>query len=74
MADVVGSERSGGTVLSTFQMAQDGGAILGPVLVGVVADQVGFGWAFGVTALISLLALLPWLTAPETLDRSVAAD
>lgn len=67
VADVVGTERSGGTVLSTFQMFQDGGAILGPVLVGLVADQAGFGWAFAVTAVVSLLAVLPWLGARETL-------
>ena len=71
VADVIGTERSGGTVLSTFQMAQDAGAILGPVLVGFVADQAGYGWAFAVTALVSLLAVVPWLLAPETLDRTV---
>lgn len=69
VADLVGSSRSGGTVLSTFQMAQDAGAILGPVLVGVVADRAGYGWAFGVTALVSLAALVPWLAAEETLGR-----
>lgn len=68
VADVVGADRRGGTVLSTFQMAQDSGAILGPVLVGLVADAAGFGWAFGVTALVSLVAVLPWLRAPETLQ------
>lgn len=66
VADVVGSGRSGGTVLSTFQMSQDAGAILGPVLVGLVADAVGFGWAFATTALVSLLAIPLWLRAPET--------
>lgn len=69
VADVVGTGRSGGTVLSTFQMCQDGGAILGPVLVGVVADQAGYAWAFALTALVSLLAVGPWLRAPETLDH-----
>ncbi|WP_280633669.1 MFS transporter [Nocardioides sp. 1609] len=69
VADVVGSDRAGGTVLGTFQMAQDGGAILGPVLVGLVADRWGFGYAFGVTALVSLLAVLPWLVATETLGE-----
>lgn len=73
IADLIGSGRSGGTVLSTFQMAQDGGAILGPVLVGVVADQAGFEWAFGLTALVSLLAVGPWLLAPETLHRQAPA-
>ena len=42
VADVVGSNRSGGSVLAAFQMAQDGGAIVGPILIGVIADQVGF--------------------------------
>jgi len=73
VADLIGSERSGGTVLSAFQMAQDAGAILGPVLVGVVADQVGYGWAFATTALVSLVAIGPWLLAPETLERSPGA-
>ena len=73
VADVVTAERSGGTVLSTFQMAQDSGAILGPVLVGVVADQLGFGWAFATTAAVSLLAVLPWLRAPETLHETTSA-
>lgn len=65
VADVIGSERSGGRVLSTFQMAQDGGAIVGPVLVGLVADAVGFTAAFAVTGAVCLLAVLPWLRAPE---------
>ncbi len=72
VSDIIGSERSGGTVLSTFQMAQDGGAILGPVLVGLVADQAGYGWAFAVTGLVSLLAVLPWLVAAETLERATS--
>lgn len=74
VADVVGNQRSGGKVLGTFQMAQDAGAILGPVLVGVIADQVGYGWAFGATAVVSLLALGPWLVAPETLDPASRRD
>jgi MFS family permease len=69
VADVIGNERSGGTVLSTFQMFQDGGAILGPVLIGLVADRAGFGWAFAVTGAVALVAALPWLFAPETLRR-----
>ena len=67
VADVVGSDRSGGSVLAAFQMAQDGGAIVGPILIGVIADQVGFAWALGATAAVSLLALLPWLADTETL-------
>ena len=73
VADVVGNERSGGSVLATFQMAQDAGAIVGPVLVGVVADQAGFGWAFAVTGAVSLLAAVPWIFAEETLPAVAAA-
>ena len=66
VADVVGQDRSGGKVLASFQMFQDGGAILGPVLIGVVADQLGWVEAFAVTAVISVLAIGPWLGAEET--------
>ena len=73
IADVIGSDRRGGSVLAAFQMAQDSGAIVGPILIGLIADRAGFGWAFGATALVSLLALLPWLVAPETLPGRTAA-
>ncbi|MGI8947899.1 MAG: MFS transporter [Ornithinimicrobium sp.] len=69
VADIVGSQRSGGTVLASFQMAQDSGAILGPILVGLVADVWGFGWAFALTGAVSLVAVGPWLLAPETLEQ-----
>ncbi|WP_235737652.1 MFS transporter [Nocardioides alcanivorans] len=66
VADVVGQDRSGGKVLATFQMAQDAGAIGGPILIGVIADQVGYDWAFLTTGLVALLAVTPWLVARET--------
>ncbi len=72
VADLVGSQRSGGTVLATFQMAQDSGAIVGPILIGVVADVWGFGWAFALTGAVSLLAIGPWVLAQETLERATA--
>src|SRR5699024_9382614 len=70
VADVVGHERSGGRVLSTFQMAQDVGAIVGPVLIGVIADLAGFGAAFLATGAVCAVGLLPWLRAPEPMSRS----
>ncbi len=73
VADVVGTDRSGGSVLATFQMAQDFGAIIGPILIGVVADVWGFGAAFALTGVISLVAILPWLSARETLPSPEAA-
>lgn len=69
VADVIGNDRSGGTVLSTFQMCQDGGAILGPVLIGLIADRAGFDWAFVATGLVALAAVAPWLFSAETLKR-----
>jgi MFS family permease len=67
VADVIGNERSGGAVLSAYQMAQDGGAIVGPVLIGLVADRMGFEAAFVATGAVCVLGLLPWLRAPEPL-------
>lgn len=42
VADVIGPQRSGGTVLSRFQMSQDAGQILGPILAGALVDAAGF--------------------------------
>ncbi|MFK5634427.1 MULTISPECIES: MFS transporter [unclassified Ornithinimicrobium] len=69
LADVVGHERNGGKVLAAFQMAQDLGTIVGPVLIGVVADLLGFGVAFGLCGVVCLAAFLVWWRAPETLGR-----
>jgi MFS family permease len=74
VADIVGSKRRGGTVLATFQMAADVGAIIGPVATGVLADRLSYQAAFGLTGAVSLLACLVWLAAPETLPRRVAAQ
>lgn len=74
VADIVGSKRRGGTVLATFQMAADVGAIIGPVATGLLADRLSYQAAFGLTGAVSLLACLAWLAAPETLPRRVAAE
>ncbi|MGC5614901.1 MFS transporter [Georgenia sp. Z1491] len=70
LADVVGRERSGGPVVARSQMAMDTGTILGPIVSGVLVDSVGYAWAFGVAGVILLVGLLPWRTAPETLERT----
>lgn len=69
LADIVGRERNGGQALAAFQMAQDSGAILGPVIAGLLVDYGSYGLAFGVTGAISLAAIVPWLRARETLVR-----
>jgi len=68
LADVVGRDRNGGPALAAFQMSSDTGAIIGPVLAGVLIDHGSYPLAFGTTGLITLLAVLPWLRARETHD------
>ena len=72
MADVIGNERSGGRVLAVFQMTSDSGAIIGPVLAGLLADRLGYGWAFGVTGGVLVAAAAGWLLARETFHRPAA--
>lgn len=69
VADVVGQGRNGGKVLAAFQMAQDSGAILGPIVAGRIADAWGFGAAFTVTGVVLFLGALAWIPARETLER-----
>ena len=70
IADVIGRERSGGPALAVFSMAQDAGAIAGPVLAGVLVDRGSYSLAFVATGVVTLLAALPWLRARETLQVS----
>jgi MFS family permease len=72
VADVIGNERSGGKVLAAYQMTSDIGAIAGPVLVGILADQLGYGWAFGVTGGVLLVAAACWSVTREPLKLNEA--
>jgi MFS family permease len=78
VADVIGSRARGGAVLAGFQMAADLGAIAGPVVAGALAEVAGFGAAFAVSGVVTLVALGFWLRAPETLpaapSRTTAED
>ncbi|MDO5627037.1 MAG: MFS transporter [Mobilicoccus sp.] len=67
VADVVGSDRSGGKVLAAFQMATDVGTIAGPILTGLVAERWGYGPAFALTGVVLALAALAWVPARETI-------
>lgn len=71
VGDVVGAGR-GGTVLAGFQMASDTGAIVGPLLAGLLAETLGFGAAFGLTGAVLVLGLVAWTFAPETLPSRQA--
>ncbi|MBR7744596.1 MFS transporter [Phycicoccus sp. BSK3Z-2] len=66
LADIVGRERNGGPALAAFQMSMDTGAIIGPVVAGMLVDRGSYSLAFALTGLITVLAVLPWLRARET--------
>lgn len=69
VADVIGNQRSGGKVLAAFQMSADTGAIIGPIIAGLLVDALSFGWAFALTGAIAFAAFLVWLGARETLPE-----
>lgn len=67
--DVIG--RSGkGIVIAVFQMTADLGAIVGPLLAGLLADALGYGPAFVAGAAVATLALIAAAAMPETLGRN----
>lgn len=74
LADVVGRDRNAGPVLAAFQMVQDLGSIIGPIIAGLLVDHGSYSLAFAVTGAITLLAAAPWLRAREThvVDRRAA--
>ncbi|WIM68585.1 MFS transporter [Corynebacterium breve] len=72
LADVIGNERSGGKVLSTFQMSMDAGQILGPILIGALAEAFGFPIAFMVCGALALVAAILWIFGRETLNSKTA--
>ncbi len=70
LADIIGNDRSGGKVLSTFQMTQDAGQIFAPIVVGMLAEHFGFAAAFASCGAISLVALAFWVAfGKETAGR-----
>ncbi|WP_136611360.1 MFS transporter [Sinomonas albida] len=60
VADAIGRERSGGKPLAVFQMVSDVGSIVGPLLAGLLADGVGYPWAFAVSGACLLAAMPAW--------------
>lgn len=73
LADVIGRERNGGPALAATQMVSDLGAIIGPVIAGLLVDAGSFHGAFALTGALTLVAVLPWLRARETLHRGEGA-
>jgi len=72
VGDIMGG-RQGGSVVATFQMVSDIGAVIGPLLGGLLLDLYGFEWAFAFGAGIAALALVFVVLMPETLRSRAAA-
>lgn len=68
VGDVV--QGRGGTVVSTFGMASDVGAVIGPLAAGALAEHVSYEAAFISTAAVLLLGFVMALRMPETVHRS----
>lgn len=69
VGDIMGG-RKGGIVIATFQMMSDVGAILGPLIAGVLVDAFDFDWAFAAGATLALLPIILVLRMRETLTRT----
>jgi len=67
VADVIGKAR-GGTAIAAYQMMSDFGSIVGSLGVGLVAQHLSYGWAFGISGAILFVAAVGWMLAPETHD------
>ncbi|MFC6011131.1 MFS transporter [Nocardia lasii] len=65
LADVIGNRARGGPVLAAFQMAADLGTVLGPIIIGRLAERTSFGVGMAVTGAILALSAVVWLFTPE---------
>lgn len=70
LADIIGNKRNGGPSIAAFQMTADLGAVIGPLVAGVIIDVSSFGAAFAVTGALLLVAAVFWVVNDETLARS----
>ncbi len=71
LSDVLGRDRRGGQAVAAVSMAGDFGSVSGSLLSGLVADLVGFGWAFALTGVVLWAASIPWLRAREPMARKL---
>jgi MFS family permease len=70
VGDVVSGR--GGTVVATFQMAADLGAVIGPLVAGALADEYSYAAAFTATAGVVALGFFAALISAETRHRPKA--
>ena len=71
VGDIMGG-RKGGVVIATFQMMSDVGAIVGPLIAGLLVDAFDFDWAFAAGAALALVPIFLVLRMRETLVRTGA--
>lgn len=72
VGDIMGG-RKGGVVIATFQMMSDVGAIVGPLIAGLLVDAFDYDWAFLVGAGLALIPIVLVLRMRETLVRTGAS-
>ena len=63
----------GGTLVASYQMAGDAGAVTGPVAAGYLVDTASYQAAFGLAAAVLGVAAVLALFAPETRSRMPSA-
>lgn len=68
VGDVLG--KRGGTVIAVFNMANDFGVVVGPVIAGWLVDRGSYGMAFGFGAAILVMVGLGGLRLPRGLPRA----
>ncbi|HVM14091.1 MAG TPA: MFS transporter [Egibacteraceae bacterium] len=73
VGDVVPDGRTG-LAMGVLNTAGDLGIVLGPLLSGLLADAAGYGWAFGVSAALLLVAALAAAGMPETLRSGAPTE
>ena len=66
VADVVPTERTG-VAVGVLNTAGDLGSVLGPLVSGWLAQDLGYGWGFGASGAVLAIAALVALTMRETL-------
>lgn len=64
IGDLLGGQ--GGSVVAAFQMSGDLGAIIGPVVAGLLVDSASYAAAFGLGACVLAAAGVLGTLAPET--------
>jgi MFS family permease len=65
--DVIAASGGAGPALAAYQMVGDVGAIVGPIVAGMVVGWGGYPIAFGLTAVIGVVSFTRWCSAPESM-------